>query len=891
MSTSDLHHLLLVALAQILVIPVAWAQAEEIELPEGLSALPEVIEFVEAPYPPDALEDSAQADVLLQITVDEIGGVTDAVPLELILYTFDEDDDLLELSLAPQEDPYGFVSGALGAIAQFRFAPALDKLGEPVAVSIVWRYGFYFEEETTEVYPDDEAEADVNLRGVVRDRGSQSPLPEVEVTVTMDDLEHRAMTDAEGVFLFSGLTEGAWRLTMGPDEHEAVDTVEEIVAGQRTDVIYSLERLDYGEYTYEVRAEAVRREVSRQSLSVLEISRIPGNSGDAIRVVENLPGVARAPAFSGLIVVRGSAPEDTRIFIEGVTVPLAFHFGGLAAVINSDLLEELEFIPGAYSAEYGRATAGIINIQTRAPRTDGYHGYLDIDVFDVSLLVEGPITEKWSFFAAGRRSYIDAILPAVIPDDAGLSLTTAPRYWDFQGKIQYDPNVDHSLNLLFYGSDDVLAFVFEEPAGDSPILRGDLQLGTTFYESQIEWEAELADRLRNRALVGVGLQKMYGSLGDDLYLDLRVWPVLHFRDRLEIRPVPSLRIRPGIDLAMGWYGLAFRSPPLPAGNEDARDLDVEDYMTVDDQDQFSIYPGFFLETEWDIIDGLTVVPGVRLDYADPPNEWWVDLRFATRYDVTEDLTLKGAVGTFHQPPQPVEMIESFGNPDLGIESAIHYVVGSEYDITDFLNVDLQLFYKDLDDLVMSSTALVERDGEVVNELFNNEGEGRVYGLELLVRHELANNFFGWISYTLSRSERRDAADEDWRIFEWDQSHILTLVGSYTIGAGWSVGGRFRFVTGSPDTPVVDSVFDADGDRFVQVRGEQLSERVDSFHQLDIRIDKQFTFDAWQLSLYLDVQNVYNHANPEGTSYNFDYTQSTPSTGLPIIPSIGIRGSF
>ena len=68
-------------------------------------------------------------------------------------------------------------------------------------------------------------------------------------------------------------------------------------------------------------------------------------------------------------------------------------------------------------------------------------------------------------------------------------------------------------------------------------------------------------------------------------------------------------------------------------------------------------------------------------------------------------------------------------------------------------------------------------------------------------------------------------------------------------------------------------------------------RLPTFHQLDLRVDKKFVFDSWILNVYLDLQNAYNRGNPEGVQYNYDATLAQYATGLPIIPSFGIRGEF
>jgi hypothetical protein len=90
---------------------------------------------------------------------------------------------------------------------------------------------------------------------------------------------------------------------------------------------------------------------------------------------------------------------------------------------------------------------------------------------------------------------------------------------------------------------------------------------------------------------------------------------------------------------------------------------------------------------------------------------------------------------------------------------------------------------------------------------------------------------------------------------------------------------------------VGAVFDSDADAYAPVYGATNSERQTAFHQLDVRVDKHWLFDTWKLTAYLDVQNVYNRKNAELSSYNYDYSESKPTAGLPFIPSFGIKGDF
>jgi hypothetical protein len=178
---------------------------------------------------------------------------------------------------------------------------------------------------------------------------------------------------------------------------------------------------------------------------------------------------------------------------------------------------------------------------------------------------------------------------------------------------------------------------------------------------------------------------------------------------------------------------------------------------------------------------------------------------------------------------------------------------------------------------------------------------------VLIKYKHSENdpFFGWVAYTLSRSARTDGPGQVEHLIQYDQTHILTVIGSYQLGHGWEFGARFRLTSGNLITPNVCDKSSADcdpnrtGSLFHAPSGVYtpipfagtFSERLPLFHQLDLRIDKSWQFSKWTLSAYLDVQNVYNHANSEGLQYNFNFTTRQYVSGLPILPSLGLRGEF
>ncbi len=106
---------------------------------------------------------------------------------------------------------------------------------------------------------------------------------------------------------------------------------------------------------------------------------------------------------------------------------------------------------------------------------------------------------------------------------------------------------------------------------------------------------------------------------------------------------------------------------------------------------------------------------------------------------------------------------------------------------------------------------------------SNNGLGRAYGIELLLRRQLMRGLYGWVAYSLSRAERRDDPTEygypNWRLYEFDQTHILTVIASYQTEHNWTFGTRLRYTSGDPFTPFVNGIFNANNGSYVCIPGE------------------------------------------------------------------------
>lgn len=639
-----------------------------------------------------------------------------------------------------------------------------------------------------------------------------------------------------------------------------------------------------------VEGERPPREPTVRTVSAEEITKMPGTNGDALRSLQNMPGVARVGSFDGLLVVRGSSPRDTQTFVDGVYVPIIYHFGGLSSVLPSEVLEKLDFYPGNFGPQYGRATAGIVDVGVRSPKKDGLHGLLQVDTVDARLLVEGPVNKSTRFMIGGRRSWLDLWLGPVLRE-AGVGVTVAPVYYDYQAMIEHDVTRDTTARLFFYGSDDRLELTLNSPDNRDPAAGGDAGIHQGFWRLQGRVDTRPTNAVRWTTSLSVGEDKARFNVGE-LNLDTSI---VNMQARSDVRAklAPVITAVAGVDMNFDSFDVGYRLPVVDfESNSDTGPVFGKPVVDLHSKGKLARPAGYAM-LELTPLPGLKLLPGIRGDYDQGTKRWTADPRFGARYDVHADYprtTIKGGIGLFHQPPEPYESVKPFGNAGLRSESAYHYSLGFEQELARPLELSFEGFYKDLRDIVVSAPDVNSENGK----LYKNEGSGRVYGSELLLRFKPGNGgrFFGWLAYTLSRSERRDSNQDAWYRYEYDQTHVLTALGSYKLGRGWQIGARFRYVTGNPYTPELGGTVDYDAGTYAPVTSlARNSKRLPSFNQLDFRVDKTWRLQNFAFTAYLDVQNVYNRQNTESIGYNFDYSQTTHTHGLPILPIIGVRGEL
>ena len=844
---------------------------------------PVLLEKVAAEYPPEAFAAGIEGAVILEFGVDENGQVTEVN--------------------VKQPAGHGFDEAAVAAVRKFRWKPGTSD-NTPVPSKVEYAIKFTIATVKKAVGPTLEpGELPIRIRGEVLARGTRTPIPYAHVfaarsggatlpgnnTAGAVTDSFDADTDDKGEFILRGLPPGAYTLVITGtglvntkfDETLAADTV--------LTVRYFVDKTWASRYESTVRAAPLREEVSRQTLTTEELVKMPGSMGDPLRAVENLPGVARAPFNTGLLIIRGGKPSDSREFFAGAEVPQLYHFGGFTSVLPAQLIDQVDYFPGNFGVRWGRSIAGAVDLDIRSGRTDRIHGYTDVNAFDAGVSVEGPIG-KGSYIVGARRSYIDVVLGAA--SDLGglngvpLSFTTAPVYYDYQAVLDY-PLGGGKFRALLMGSDDALKLLFDSPQGD-PSIAGSFSTHIFFHRFQLRWtktKGPFTFLAQNTA----GYNGSDGQLGQGLSFDITN---LEDDTRVELgyKPSKRLRILVGEDSQLAYTTLTGLLPIPPREGEQPLPLSSSNkYKASETLLIFNI--GLYAEAVMKPSPKLTITGGLRYDWFGDVSSSTFNPRMGLKYQLFDLTTIKAGLGLYSQDPQPQDYDKNFGNPTLRPENALHVGLSVEQALFPGAIFEATGFFKWLYDLSAPTTGDVQLDGKVVAERVANVGTGRIYGGEFLLRQALSKYFFGWIAYTLMRSERRNCDACTWHTFDFDQTHILIVALHANLPRGFEAGVRFRYISGFPYTLDKSAYFDADADVYAPGKFAVNTARYDAFNQLDIRFDKTFIFDRWVLKLYLDLTNIYNNPNQEQVQYSYDYKTHNFISGLPFLPSFGIRGEF
>jgi vitamin B12 transporter len=589
----------------------------------------------------------------------------------------------------------------------------------------------------------------------------------------------------------------------------------------------------------------------------MDVYMTPGAAADVFQALRALPG-ANAPVEGAAVYVRGGAPDETLIRLDGGSIGHPYHFegasGGLFSTLDPYMLKSAFFSSGGFSARYGGVLSGVLDIETQDPmnlKTVSFGANMAGAGLSASWAL---VPDKLSFIGAIRRGYPELLFKLY---GSRTTYESAPTSGSAVGKLlyRYSPTGRLALAWLDSGDDVTLrsnylnyegpysqstrskfgALIFSEVLAGKMALRG--QASGQYYDSRTSFGPLASARTERNGQANLDA----------------VWPV---NSRLEVS-----------------FG----------GNEQHRGTEVLGRFPADSTDfgpgaptrQFDTRPtaetpGFYLENKLRLWGPLYATFGGRLDYTSVPGVWTTDPRAALAWRIGEHQTVRVASGRYHQLADVQFLDPRYGNPNLRPLEADHVIAGYEWK-SEYGNVRVEGYRKDYHHLVTNAA----------ETFYANGGTGYARGVDVFLQgtHKWLS---GWMSYGYLDSKRKENDDRVESPSTWGVRHTLSLVGSYQVASVWLLGARYGYGSGRPYTPVVGRTYDASRQLWRPIFGDHGSARLPEYHRLDLRTSRLFTLPKGAglpassvCVLYVEAMNVLGIRNVLEYIYNSDYSQRYP----------------
>jgi len=658
--------------------------------------------------------------------------------------------------------------------------------------------------------------------------------------------------------------------------------------------------------------------LSTQSLSAVEIATYPGGNNDVVQVAQSLPGVS--PSVGGFrndLIIRGGAPNETVYYLDGVEVPNINHFatqgsaGGPVGLLNVSFINDVTLSTSAFGSQYDNPLSGVLQFKQRDGNKERFNTNIRVSATDAAFTFEGPLfkstkeVSNTSFLLSIRRSYLQALFKLI-------GLPIRPDYWDYQYKLSHQ--IDEYNNLYFIGLGSLDDFSVEAPEDYDEEAQAVLEQAPFIKQKTnsigVTWRKRFKDGTgyMETTLSNNRLENIFTN-----YLDPENETGIIFRNdavesetklRYQITKfINDWKITGGFNLQHSFYT-----------NNTINNPDAIFYTTEID---FMKYGVFANATRSFFNDKLDVSMGFRMDDDSFTTASDLSSNFSPRlslsYEFLEDWRISATAGRYFKitPYTILGFRDENGiltNEESDYTQSDHYVIGIQHYLNPAANISLEGFYKQYSDYpvsVLDQVSLANKgaDFEVLgNEDVETIGKGRSYGLEFQYQQKLLNNFYSIFSYTYFFSEFTGFDTATYTPSVWDSRHLISFVGGYKLKKNWEISSRYRF---AGQTPYVPTNLEATLISYPEIILDYTrlgEEKLETFSQLDIRVDKKWNYSQLSLNIFIEVQNILGQSIPRpneyGLSRDMDGNLNNPLSLSLInqdtstsIPSIGIVVDF
>ena len=747
------------------------------------------------------------------------------------------------------------------------------------------------------------------IRGFVYDKATGEPV--IFTNVILKGTTTGAATDVNGYYSISKIAPGTYTLMV---TYLGYDTLTKVVSVARDQII--TEKLFLNKSAIQMREFEVsgeKQEAQNQvrmgvtKLTPKQIERMPsiGGEADLAQYLQVVPGVIFTGDQGGQLYVRGGSPIMNKVMMDGMVLYNPFHSIGLFSVFDNDIIRNADIYTAGFNAEHGGRVSSVMDITTRDGNKTRLSGKVGASTFAAKALLEGPIKKQTepgagssSYLLNFRHSYLDESSKVFYNyvDTAGLPFA----FTDLYGKVSFNGANGSKFNLFGFNFNDAVNY-----QGVSDLSWKNWGVGSNFVLVP-SGSAVLID--------GVFSFSDYGISLIEAGLEPRTSDISSFNGGLNFKLfMGEDEARYGVEILGFRTNFSFYNSVGTKYEQEQNTSEIAGY--------FSYRKKF---------GNVIIDPGLRLHYYASLSVANIEPRIGAKWNITDDLRFKVAAGRYSQnlvaansdrdvvnlfygflsAPENLPKTVTLPNGDVRdvkdpLQRANHYVAGVEYDLTNELTANFEVYFKDFRQVTNLNR----------NKLFNDTPEfadqpdelkkdfivetGKAYGADLQLKYE-RDRLSVWTVYSYTYVDRFDGVQEYNPV--WDRRHNVNFVTSYNFGKfdSWRVNARWNFGSGFPFTQTqgfygsipfngdVNTDYTTSNADLATIFGPLNQGRLPTYHRLDLGVTKVWKFDEHKvLELDMSLTNAYDREN----IFYFDRVRFERVDQLPILPSVGVSFRF
>jgi outer membrane receptor protein involved in Fe transport len=626
-----------------------------------------------------------------------------------------------------------------------------------------------------------------------------------------------------------------------------------------------------------------------------KLIQLPGTLGDPIVAIATLPGVI-IPNNGSEPAVRGSSPSDNRYYIDGIPAGKVFHSFN-TSILDVNTIQDFQLYSAGFGAQYADATGAIFDIRLRDPKQQAIKTTVDASLLRAGIFVEGSVTENSSMFFSMRQGLIQYFIPEDDEEDEdGIKIKSPPEDDDYLFKYVWDINDQNKLSVNLVGAGDYAEAELTERsnfAAENPDFAGDAKLDEHFDSQAITWLHNLKNGSELTIIAANYNRKDNTTWGDNYFEKIKLNEQL-LKAQYKFSPIKSHTVTLGLEHKKSVFEYDIRSVLFVCTEFDAdcqstrRDI-IEDKRELTNTDKTAYLIDF-----WQVTDDLDIETGLQYNQGSYLNEHIFNPRIAINWYFTEDVALTSSAGRYNRFPDVNTVLPLLGNPELDSPLANHYTLGLKGELSDNINWHIDTYHKKLTRLPLG---LNETEAGS-DKLYSNDVKGEANGIDLFINRNLADNWYGWVSLSYSKSKRTNQRNNETRDYRFDTPVVFNIVGNYRFTPNWDVGFRFIAKSGEATTNIIDikpnPLFP---DQYLAVYDEPFDARLPTYMRLDIRFQRQFSMFNNDAKFYIDIINALNKQNITERTLDYKRVNQTGQLHIEeeadfgIFPSVGITFSF